>query len=751
MNRSPDIPSTVIKCRDHGGRVKPERMAGIARGSARRAGVGSPLSLARRCTARPRAAVALGLVALACGAVFGLPVINRLHTALSDFEDPSSQTYKAARAIERTLHIQDPAGVVVLLPIPGNPRTNGRSRELIAAVAALLHRQRGVKGVQTDITGELPSQLSRSGRETLILASFRTRALGYEAAVRLRPKLRPYHALLSGVDVVFEELTRRSRSDLERAELYALPILAILSLLVFRTVVAALLPLLVGATAVLLTFLSLRLISGALDLSVFALNLVSALGLGLAVDYSLFVVARFREELSRGLDPPQAVAATLQSAGRTVLYSALSVGTALAALCVFPLPFLYSMGIGGSLTALFSGAVALFVLPSLLLLLGPRVNALAIRPARSGQELFWGRLARRVMARPGAVALASAALLIAAGSPVFALGLTPANTTLLPPKTPSRVVEERIERRFATNPALPIDAVIEAPGNRFPVLLEYVEFLAKVAGYPHKALLLNLKPGQWLMLLNPTGDPFGARNEAAIERMREGEAVFPTYVGGITAWFHDELGAIAGNLPWALLAIVATMLCAVFALTGSAILPLKTVLMNGLTLCVATGALVVCFQDGLLAGPLGFRANGGIEPANLTLLYTVAFALSSDYGVFLLGRIKEAHDGGLANREAVAVGMERTGRLITAAALLFCVAVGALCSASILSVQELGFGAAFAVAVDASLVRAFLVPSLMALLGNWNWWAPPPLRRLYNRLTTSPQAELAPAAPPGGP
>jgi uncharacterized membrane protein YdfJ with MMPL/SSD domain len=688
-------------------------------------------------------------VAVVVAAVFGIPVVNRLHTALSDFEDPSSQTYKAARVIEHTLHIQDPAGVVVLLPIPGNPRTNPKSRELIAAVAALLHRQKGVKGVQTDASGELPFQLSRNGRETLVLASFRTRQLGYEAAQRLKPKLKPYGALVSGVDVVFEELTRRSRTDLERAELYALPLLVLLSLLVFRTVVAALLPLLVGASAVLFTFLALRLISSALDLSVFALNLVSALGLGLAVDYSLFVVARFREELGRGLDPRGAVEVTLASAGRTVLYSALSVGTALAALCVFPLPFLYSMGIAGALTAFFCGAVALLVLPSLLLLLGGRVNALALRPVRSSQDTFWGRLAQRVMARPATVALASGALLIAAGSPVFALGLTPADTSLLPPKTPSRVVEERIEHRFRSNPALPIDAVIEAPGNRFPVLLEYVQFLERVANYPHNGLLVNLVPGKWLLLINPTGDPFGKRNEAAIARMRAGEAVFPTYVGGITAWFHDEVGALSGNLPWALLAIVLTMLAAVFALTGSVVLPLKTVVMNGLTLCVATGALVLCFQDGLLGGPLDFRANGGLEPANLTLLYTVAFALSSDYGVFLLGRIKEAHDQGLPNREAVAVGIERSGRLITAAALLFCVAVGALCSSSILSVQELGFGAAFAVAVDASLVRAFLVPSLMALLGDWNWWAPRPLRRLYNRFAGSGTKELAAALPQG--
>src|SRR5579875_2239644 len=713
--------------------------------------------------AHPRRILGGAAALLVLAAIFGAPLISILSTALSDFESSSTQTYHAARLIERATGAQDDVGFVVLVKSAEPVRKSRQAFDVLSEITRLLATQPDIRSALDYPRTFDPDLLSRNGREALILATFSTRSRSYEAAQRLRRAIRARGGRISGLDIVFEELTRRSRSDLVHAELYAAPILVALSLLLFGGLVAALLPLLVGVLAVLFTFLCLRVVQQALGLSVFALDLVIAVGLGLAVDYSLFVLARFREELAsatadcaRLTQAPEgsggalgrpspavrriAIERTLASAGRTVLFSCLTVACALASLCVFPLPFLYSMGVAGIFTALVAGTVALLVLPAALYLLGDRVNALSLRrsatrgrEAAGGRDL-WARLASAVMRRPGTVALLSGGVLLAAGSPVFQMGLTPASAALLPPGTESRQVEERIERNFETNPALPIAAVVEAKPTEFQSVYEYAQAVARASGDPRHAHLLNLKGSTWLVAITPRGDPFGAANEAAVARMRAVRSAHPTAVGGITAWFHDELESVAGNLPYAILIVALTMFLMVFALTGSLLLPLKTLLMNLLTLSVATGALVLCFQSGLLAAPLHFRGNGGLEPANLILLYTVAFALASDYGVFLLARIREAHDSGLSNREAVALGMQRTGHLITAAAALFCVAVAALCTSSILSIKELGFGAAFAVAIDATIVRALLVPSLMALLGDWNWWAPEPLRRLHARL-----------------
>jgi uncharacterized membrane protein YdfJ with MMPL/SSD domain len=713
---------------------------------------------------RPRRILGGAFALLVLAAIFGTPLVSILQTSLSDFENSSSQTARAARMIERATRAQDDAGFVVLVNSGQDARKSRRALENLAEIVHLLAKQPGFRSALDYPRTFDRELLSKNGHEALILATFSTRALSYQAAQRLRHAVGAHHGEISGLDIVFEELTHRSRSDLVHAELYALPILIVLSLLFFGGLVAALLPLLVGGLAVLFTFLCLRIVDQVLGLTVFALDLVIALGLGLAVDYSLFVLARFREELASAIAQEPAgrssrsagrvrdsgtpaarrlaIERTLASAGRTVLFSCLTVACALASLCVFPLPFLYSMGIAGIFTALMAGAVALLVAPAALFLLGDRVNALSLRdrrgdrakPDRVWRRGFWSRLANAVMRRPGKVALLSGVVLLAAGSPVFQMGLTPASAALLPPGTQSRQVEEKIERNFATNPALPITAVIHASPTEFTTVYEYAQAVASASGDQQHAHLLYLKGSTWLLAVTPRGDPFGAANEAAVARMRAVHSTHPTAVGGITAWFHDELASIAGNLPYAVLIIALTMFMMVFALTGSLLLPIKTLIMNMLTLSVATGALVLCFQNGLLAGPLHFKGNGGLEPSNLILLYTVAFALASDYGVFLLARIKEAHDRGSSNREAVALGMERTGRLISAAAALFCVAVAALCSSSILSIKELGFGAAFAVAIDATIVRALLVPSLMILLGDWNWWAPRPLRNLHARL-----------------
>ncbi len=693
----------------------------------------------------PRRVLLVAAVILVVAIVVGAPIVNILQASLSDFEDPATQTAKVTNLIKHAAGAEDELGLAALVRSPEkfSVRSKGFLEE--RRVNFLLGQQPGFRGSYDYAHTADAELISRDGRETLVMATFKTHALAYKAAERLRRQLAGQHVSFGGLDIVFEELTHRSRSDLARAELFAFPLLLLLTLWVFRGLVAALLPLIVGAFTILGTFLLLRIIDQFLGISVFALNLVSALGLGLAIDYSLFVLSRYREEVANGAFGERGpIGRTLQTAGRTVFYSSLTVACAMASLCVFPLPFLYSMGLAGALTALIAGAVSLAVLPALLVVLGPRINALAPAWLRRKQQPlegsadgsgFWSRLANAVMRRPGPVAIVTGALLLALGAPVLTLGLTPASSSLLPPSSEARHVDEALKHNFPANPALPIAASVQAPRNAFQPVIEYGRKLAYASGEPERAKLLYLGRSTWVVAIPPRGDPFSTSNERLVKKLRHIGSTLPVAVGGITAWFSDQLSSIAARLPIAIAIVVLTMFATIFAMTGSAVLPLKTFLMNVLTLCAATGLTVLAFQDDGLGGVLDFRGNGGLEASNLVLLLTAAFALASDYAVFLLGRIKEAHDSGLPNRAAIALGLERTGRLITAAALLFCVAMGALVSSSILSIKELGFGAALAVAIDASIVRALLVPSLMALLGDWNWWAPKWLRRVHARIS----------------
>jgi uncharacterized membrane protein YdfJ with MMPL/SSD domain len=699
----------------------------------------------------PRRTLLVAAAFFAAAVVLGGPLVSLLQVSPSDFQDPASQNARVTRLLEHATGAEDELGVVALLRTGADVRMSRSAQRQEARVAALLARQDGFLRVVDYAHTRDPQLVSRDGHETVVLATFTSRKLGYRAVQRLRPELRAERVAFGGLDLVYEELTRHSRVDLERAELLALPLLLALSLWVFRGLVAALLPLLIGGLTIFGTFLCLRIVDQLTGLSVFALNLVSALGLGLAIDYSLFVLSRYREELAseRGsadqrpssADTGAAIGRTLQTAGRTVLYSSLTVAAALAALTVFPLRFLYSMGIAGTLTALMAGAVALIVLPAILVLLGPRIDALTpawmqrsrLRASRPQAGEFWPRLARAVMRRPGTIALASTVVLVTAGSPVLRIALTPAGASLLPSSSQARLLNETVMRDFATDPSLRIASVIKAPPSAGKSVKVYARRAARLSGEPVAGPPRYLGRSTWEVAIPSRGNPNSAANKSLVKRLRALAAPFPVAVGGITAWFMDQQSSLASHLPLVLAILALTMFSALFAMTGSVVLPLKALLMNALTLSVAAGALVLAFQDGRLGGLLDFHGNGGIEPSNLVLLLTVAFALSTDYGVFLLARIKEARDAGLPNREAVALGLERTGRLVTAAALLFCVAVGALVSSQILSIKELGFGAALAVAIDASIVRGLLVPSLMALLGDWNWWAPRWLRRLRSR------------------
>jgi RND superfamily putative drug exporter len=668
----------------------------------------------------PKRVLAAALVLAVVAGIFGFGVASRLGSYGAD--DPATESVKTSNELERATGLTTTDSVVALV--------RGTS---VAPVAAELRHDPAIGAVSQPVR-------SRDGHSAYVVARFRTSAVQKDAVHRLEAKLgsRPGVTLGGGAaaNVAVNQIVQ---DDLTRAEMLAFPILFLLSFWFFRSLVASALPLLVGGLSIVLTFLGLRIASEELSLSVFALNLVTGLGLGLAIDYSLFMVSRYREELAEHGAGATALIRTVTTAGRTVLFSSLTVAAALASLLVFPQKFLYSMGVGGAMVSLLAAAVALVVLPAVLALLGTRVNALAPKRLRHAAELdarhetrgWWYRLSRFVMRRPARVAVLSAALLIALGLPFLGVKFTSVDATVLPKDEPARIVDTALRTDFPAGRTTPIVVAAQTPSgaaaDRFAGELRTVPGVAAVA--PPRAA------GAALTRIDvfTTASDLSEKSQSLVRRLRALPAPFDVGVGGRTAAFVDQKSSLAGHMPIALGWLAITTFVVLFLFTGSLILPLKALLMNALTISAAFGILVFVFQDGRLEGLLGYVSQGALESSQPVVLFAVAFGLSTDYGVFLLSCIKEARDSGVSDREAVAVGLERTGRIVTAAALLFCVAIGAFATSRIIFIKEVGIGTAVAVLIDATLVRALLVPSLMELLGRWNWWAPRPLRRLHAR------------------
>jgi RND superfamily putative drug exporter len=589
-----------------------------------------------------------------------------------------------------------------------------------------------------------PAMVARDGRSTYVLAYFKPRSdkrLSDDAKLIEHRFAGRHDIKLGGGAVANAQVNTQVSHDLAHGELLAFPLIFVLSLLFFRSLVAAALPPLLGGLAILGTFLLLRIISTFADLSVFALNLTTGMGLGLAIDYSLFMVSRYREESAvDGFGLP-ALRRTLQTAGRTVLFSSITVAAAVASLTVFPQRFLYSMGIAGAIVALLAAALALTVLPALLAVLGPRVNALSpqrlrraaerdARPARSGA---WYRLAQFVTRRPARIAIASAALLIALGIPFTQIKLISVDARVLPSSASARQVQDTVNNQFPPHRTNPLEVVVGAPA-RSP---QVSALAARISRLPDVSAVAPAQPaGGSLSLLQvaPVHDPLSGATKQLVHDVRAIHT--PVYLGvaGQTASYVDLEHSLGLHLPVVLAIVVASTLIALFLMTGSVVLPLKAVLMNTLSLSAMFGILVLIFQDGNLQGLLGFHSLGALDATQPILLFAIGFGLATDYGVFLLARIKEARDAGAPDKEAIALGLERTGRIVTAAALLFAVAVGAFATSQIVFIKELGIGAALAVLIDSSIIRALLVPSLMELLGSLNWWAPRPLRKLHQRI-----------------
>ena len=671
------------------------------------------------------AAVALAVVAGALGG----SVAERLGPYEAD--DPETESYRAEELLSGSG--VSPSTDVIALTSPTEA----------AAVARELRRDPDLARVSTPGQGGT-ALVSRDGARAYVTASLRRGADESDAAERLLERFeRRDDVLLGGFAIANRQANEQVSEDLARAELLAFPILFALSLVFFRSLVSALLPLLVGGLSIVLTFLALRVASELGSVSVFALNLVTGLGLGLAIDYSLFMVSRYREEIARHGPGREALRRTVASAGRTVLFSSLTVAAAMAALLVFPQNFLYSMGLGGVIVSLIACGVALIVLPAVLALLGTRVNALAPKRLQRAAEResnpdetgSWYRLSRFVQRRPGRVALASAAVLVTMGIPFLSIDFTTVDAQVLPEEASARQVDTALRTEFPPHRTTATYLAVRS-SQRGP-LADYRRELAKVPGVAGVSPPQPVAGGLTRFEVVSREGPLADESKALVEGIRGLDPPFSVAVGGPTAHFIDLEASLGDHLPLTLAIIAVATLVVLFAFTGSLVLPLKALLMNVLTLSATFGALVFVFQDGRFETLLGYTSQGALEITQPIFLLAVAFGLSTDYGVFLLSRIKEARDRGAADGDAVAIGLERTGRIVTAAAVLFCVAIGAFATSKMVFIKELGVGTAIAVLVDATIVRALLVPSLMELLGRWNWWAPKPLRRLHRRFGLS--------------
>jgi trehalose monomycolate/heme transporter len=555
---------------------------------------------------------------------------------------------------------------------------------------------------------------------------------------------------IAGPWAVYKGVNETVSEDLARAETVSLPIVLILSLLIFGSLVAASMPVLVGALSVIGALAVVRLITTFAEVSVFSINVISLLGMGLAIDYALFVISRYREELAKlpaddATAPRQAMAVTMLTAGRTVLFSGLTVAAAMSALLVFPQNFLRSLGYGGIAAVIIGVVTALTVLPAVLLLLGRRIDAGRL-PWRRGRPVSvsndhgaWARLAHAVMTRPVVVMVLIVGALLVIASPFLGVKWGSVDYRVLPPDQPAHVAAVKLNQDFGQE---------KSTAN---VLLETADkqavsaYLDKVRALPGMLDVreVEAKGGVTLLRAAWSGNSQTGTSQDMVKTLREvpGPGGDHVLIGGLSADTVDLLGSIKRHVPWMAGIIIAVMLVLLFLAFGSLVLPVKAVLMNLLSISASFGVITWIFADGHLQGLLGYTSTGFLDATQPIFMLAILVGLSMDYEVFLLSRIREQwdkpHDPSSSltqrNTDAVAIGVQKTGRIITSAALLLAVVIGAFSTSGIVFMKMIGVGMLVALLVDATIVRALLVPATMKLLGRWNWWAPAPLRHFWER------------------
>ncbi|HEY8482215.1 MAG TPA: MMPL family transporter [Spirillospora sp.] len=686
---------------------------------------------------RRRWVLAVAGAALVFAGVWGTGVFGAL-TSSGGFDTPGSESAKAVQIAERALG-RDAADVVVLYR--GTTTVDDPAyRAAVEQALNSLPRDK-VADVATYWTTRAPQFVSEDRKTTYAVLEL----AGSDDAARLDS----FKAIEDELTEVGGGLTakvggrvgtetainERVSSDIARAEGMAIPVLLVLLVLIFGGLVSASLPLLIGGMAILGSFTALHALTYVTDVSIFAVNITTFLGLGLAIDYGLFMVSRFREELRKdGSSGEDALAATMATAGRTVAVSGITVAISLSGLLLFDQRFLVSMGYGGIATVVVCMIGALTVLPALLAVLGPKVNALSLRrrrARRTGDR--WGRLAHSVMRRPVVYAALTVTLLVALGAPFLRINWGGVDAKVMPEGADARVVAETLETQFPGNATNPIEAVVTGTSDRAAVQ-EYGNRLAALPGATG-ATVTGAAGDTTRITVSYSADPSSDAARDLVERVRDvpPPAGAEVHVGGTTAEVVDSLDSIGSRLPWLAALVGGATFLLLFLAFGSLVLPLKAIAMNLLSLSATFGAVVLIFQDGNLSGLLDFTATGSIAPAMPILMLALLFGISMDYEVFLLSRVREQYDLTGDNTAAVASGVQRTGAIITSAALLFVIVIGAFATSGITFIKMTGVGMVIAIVLDATIVRALLVPATMRLLGRVNWWAPGPLARLYRR------------------
>ena len=720
---------------------------------------------------RRRLALGLTLALVAFAGIWGTGVFGRLSSG-DNFTPPASQSQREANAADQVFGRND-ADVVVLYHSASMTVSDPGYRRAVTAALNSLPRT-DVARVRSYWTTGSPSLVSADRHATYAVlqltgADDAARHTTYDA---IKAELVPASLAASGVTArvggtVPMEVAINSEvtADIAKAEGFSMPVLLILLLVIFGSLAAACLPVAIGGVAILGSFTVLRLLTMATTVSIYSVNITTILGLGLGIDYGLFMVTRFREELHRQPTVEQAVARTVATAGRTVAVSGVTVAVALTSLMLFPEDFLRSMGYGGVATVAVDMLAALTVLPALLAVLGYRVNALRIRrsvhrSARDETSGAWYRLAHSVMRRPAVYATVIVIGLLALGAPFLRISWGGTDARTLPAASTVRQVSQTLASDFPVNSTDPIEALVTLPrtsgaATALDAYLHRVEAIPGVTGAQVTGVREtggNVPAGEVITRVDIGYTPATVSSAARhiVTQIRDtapppGAAVL---VGGTTAGLVDELASLGATLPWMALLVGVSTFVLLFLAFGSVVLPLKAIVMNVLSLSATFGVVVWIFQWGHLSGLLRFTPTGSIDPTMPILMLAIIFGLSMDYEVFLLSRIRERYDQTGDNTASVAAGVQRTGGLITSLALLLIIVVGAFSASGITFIKLMGVGMIVALLVDATVVRVLLVPATMRLLGRANWWAPRPLRRLYARYGFKEEAPGPAPVPP---
>jgi uncharacterized membrane protein YdfJ with MMPL/SSD domain len=698
-------------------------------------------ALAELIDRRPWRVLAIAVVITAVAAPLGISV--RDHLKPRGFDVAGSASARARELVAEASGT-DPANSVlafVRLPAPyGAPS----ARRLLHDVERKLSRDSAVVAVLDASSANNPAMIARDRRSTYVIAA--VRPLSDEEQEEAGKRLLAAFAgdpqvTLGGNPVANQEISTTIEDDLRRAELLAVPLIVLLSFFLFRGFVASLLAPIAGGITVLVSFFLLRELASLTSLSIYALNLVTGLSIGLSIDWSLLLLSRYREERAKTADLRLALRRALVPAGHTIFFSALTVAASLAVLLVFPLRFLRSMGYGGLVASMVAMLVALIVLPTILRLLGRHIDALTLPRWRDPKRLarpsgLWRNLGRLVSGRPIPVATLVVVLTIVVATPISRIQWTTVDASSLAASAQAYQADRAINRshEFIPNGGTPFYLAVKAPPTAADTAAVLAERARHLDGVLAVAAPRFLGDDTWQINMIAAEPPYSGTTQDLVGQLNALERAYPVFVGGDAAAFRDERSAIASHLPLAIALLAAATLFILFLLSGSVVAPLLSLAMNALTLAAAFGALILIFQDGRFEGLLDYTSQGALDLTIPLVLAALVFAISTDYGVFLLSRIREARLQGHNDRDAISGSVATVGRIVTSAAILFAVSIGVFGTSDIVVLKILGIGTALAVLADSVLVRCLLLPAMLRLFGERAWWLPPSLARLHRRI-----------------